>query len=173
LPLEKMAKPFQIPFRHLCSLIQIADGDVEKALSSIASAQDGPSEEQLPPLRERALCAKYWVANYAPEEFRFKLKVPGAPVAPDAPDNTSAALSSQEQAAIKLLCEDVVSRIETFTDDKSCAEAVYKVAEKAGIEPKALFRAAYQALIGKDQGPRLASFLRAIDKQLLLQIFGG
>jgi len=161
LPLEKMAKPFQIPFRHLCSLVQIADGDVEKALSSAASSPNGPSEEQLIPLRARALCAKYWVENYAPEEFRFRLKTK---------DDAPAALSPQEQATIKLLREDVISRIETFTDDKPCAEAIYKVAEKAGIDGKALFRAAYQALIGKDQGPRLASFLRAIDKQRLLDI---
>jgi lysyl-tRNA synthetase class 1 len=169
LPLEQMAKPFQIPFRHMCSLIQIADGDVEKALASIAALPNGPSEEQLIPLRARALCAKYWVENHAPEEFRFKLKSPSTEGAPGA-QSAAAALSPQEQAAIKLLCEDVVSRIETFTDDKPCAEAIYKVAEKVGIESKALFRAAYQVLIGKDQGPRLASFLRAIDKQRLLQI---
>jgi lysyl-tRNA synthetase class 1 len=161
LPLEKMVKPFQIPFRHLCSLVQIADGDVEKALSSAASSPNGPSEEQLAPLRARALCAKYWAANCAPDEFRFKLKAPGEP---------APGLSPQERAAIKILREDVVSRIETFTEDKPCAEAIYKAAEKAGIDSKALFRAAYQALIGKDQGPRLASFLRAIDKQRLLQI---
>jgi lysyl-tRNA synthetase class 1 len=82
-------------------------------------------------------------------------------------------LSPAEEAAIRLLRDEVVSRIETFTEDKPCAEAIYKVAEKAGIESKALFRAAYQALIGKDQGPRLASFLRAIDKQRLLQILEG
>jgi len=162
LPIEKMTKPFQIPFRHLCSLVQIADGDVEKALSSVASSPNGPTAEQLLPLRARALCAKYWVENYAPDEFRFRLKTK---------DDAPAALSPQEQTAIKLLREDVVSRIETFTDDKPCAEAIYKVAEKAGIDGKALFRAAYQALIGKDQGPRLASFLRAIDKQRLLEIF--
>jgi lysyl-tRNA synthetase class 1 len=161
LPLENMVKPFQIPFRHLCSLVQIADGDVDKAISSVAALPNGPAEEQLPPLRAKALCARYWVANYAPEEFRFKLKAPGAP---------AAGLSPQEEAAIRLLCDEVVSRIETFTDDKPCAEAIYKVAEKAGIDSKALFRAAYQALIGKDQGPRLASFLRAIDKQRLLEI---
>jgi lysyl-tRNA synthetase class 1 len=161
LPLEQMAKPYQIPFRHFCSLIQIADGDVEKALASIAASPNGPSKEQLVPLRARAECAKYWVTHYAPDEFRFKLKSPGMP---------TTGLSPQEQAAIKLLCDEVVSRIETFTDDKPCAEAIYKVAEKAGIEPKALFRAAYQVLIGKDQGPRLASFLRAIDKQRLLGI---
>jgi len=158
LPLESMVKPYQIPFRHMCSLVQIADGDIEKAVSSV----NGPSEEQLPPLRARAQCAKYWVENYAPEEFRFKLKSPGAPA--------PAGLSPQELAAIKLLRDEVVSRIETFTEDKPCAEAIYKIAEKAGIDSKALFRAAYQALIGKDQGPRLASFLRAIDKQRLLDI---
>jgi lysyl-tRNA synthetase class 1 len=169
LPLESMVKPYQVPFRHMCSLVQIADGDIEKAVSSI----NGPSEEQLPPLRARAERAKYWVDNYAPEEFRFKLKTPGALASEGTPstegDNANG-LSPQEQAAIKLLRDDVVSRIETFTEDKPCAEAIYKVAEKAGIESKALFRAAYQALIGKDQGPRLASFLRAIDKQRLLDI---
>jgi lysyl-tRNA synthetase class 1 len=160
LPLENMVKPFQIPFRHFCNLVQIADGDVEKALSSIASSPNGPSEGQLAPLRARAECAKYWVTHYAPDEFRFKLKSPGEP----------RNISPAEEAAIKLLRDEVVSRIETFTDDKPCAEAIYKTSEKAGIESKALFRAAYQALIGKDQGPRLASFLRAIDKPRLLEI---
>jgi len=42
-----------------------------------------------------------------------------------------------------------------------------------GIEGKAMFKAAYQALIGKDQGPRLASFLRTIDKQRLLDILSA
>ena len=41
------------------------------------------------------------------------------------------------------------------------------------MEGKALFRAAYQALIGKDQGPRLANFLRSISKERLLGILAG
>ncbi|TXT50426.1 MAG: lysyl-tRNA synthetase class I, partial [Spirochaetes bacterium] len=43
-------------------------------------------------------------------------------------------------------------------------------AEKAGIEGKGLFRAAYQALIGKDQGPRLAGFLGTLGKDLVMSI---
>jgi lysyl-tRNA synthetase class 1 len=38
------------------------------------------------------------------------------------------------------------------------------------MEGKDLFRVAYQALIGKDQGPRLANFLRSISKERLLGI---
>jgi lysyl-tRNA synthetase class 1 len=71
---------------------------------------------------------------------------------------------------VKILRDDVICKIEEFTDDKTCASAIYAVAEKAGIDSKALFAAVYQALIGKDQGPRLASFLRSIDKERLLGI---
>jgi lysyl-tRNA synthetase class 1 len=160
-----MVPPFQIPFRHLCSLIQIADGDIEKALETLNGGdnQAGPAPEQIPALRERALCAKYWVENYAPDEFRFRLR----------PGGEKAELSSQVEAAIRLLRDDVISHIETFAEDKPCAEAIYGAAKKAGIEGKEMFRAAYQALIGKDQGPRLASFLRSIDKQRLLDILGA
>jgi lysyl-tRNA synthetase class 1 len=152
----EMATPYQIPFRHLCNLIQIADGDVEKTLAAL----DGPSPEQISPLRARALCAKYWVENCAPDEFRFRLR----------PTGEKTELSDTETAALRLLRDEVISVIESFAEDKPCAEAIYAVAQKSGIEPKALFRAAYQALIGKDQGPRLANFLRSIDKQRLLGI---
>jgi len=137
-------------------LIQIADGDVEKAMAAL----DGPKPEQIPALRARALCAHYWVENCAPDEFRFRLR----------PAGERAELSAGEASAIRLLRDEVVSRIETFAEDKPCAEAIYQTAEKAGIEGKALFRASYQALIGKDQGPRLANFLRSVDKQRLLDI---
>jgi lysyl-tRNA synthetase class 1 len=154
-----MTQPFQIPFRHMCNLLQIADCDVEKTIAAL----DVPSPEQIPTLRARALCAKHWVENCAPEEFCFRLKEAGE----------KAGLSAGEETAIRLLRDEVISRIETFTEDKPCAEAVYAVTEKAGIESKALFRAAYQVLIGKDQGPRLANFLRSIDKQRLMDILAA
>jgi lysyl-tRNA synthetase class 1 len=163
LALENQTPPFQIPFRHFCNLIQIADGDIEKALASQAAAPAGPNPEQLPALRARAVCAKYWVENCAPDEFRFRLRAAGE----------RAELSGAETAALRLLRDELIARIETFGDDKSCAEAIYQIAEKAGLEGKALFRAAYQALIGKDQGPRLANFLRSIEKERLLDILGG
>jgi len=149
-------------------LIQIADGDIERALADLGGE---PKNEQLPALRARAACAKYWAENCAPEEFRFRLL----------PDGGAAALSPEERAklkplsdteknAVRILRDDVIGKIEEFADDKSCAAAIYAAAEKAGIDGKALFAAAYQSLIGKDQGPRLASFLRAINKDRLLAI---
>jgi lysyl-tRNA synthetase class 1 len=84
--------------------------------------------------------------------------------------STGRPLSDTEKNAVRILRDDVISIIETFSDDKTCASAIYAAAEKAGIDGKALFAAAYQALIGKDQGPRLANFLRSINKDRLLAI---
>jgi lysyl-tRNA synthetase class 1 len=41
------------------------------------------------------------------------------------------------------------------------------------MEGKDLFRACYRALINKDQGPRLANFLRSINRERLLEILGS
>jgi len=159
---ESEAAPYQIPFRHLCNLIQIADGDIEKTLADLTAAHSELKPQQLPALRARAECARYWVENCAPEDFRFRLLNAGAVA--------GRPLSDTEKNAIRILCEDVISKIEDFTDDKTCATAIYAAAEKAGIDGKALFSAAYQALIGKEQGPRLANFLRSIKKERLLEI---
>ena len=176
IPLENKTPPFQMPFRHFCNLIQIADGDVDRAIAALGAAGSadtagsadaaGPTPEQIPALRARGICAKYWVENCAPEEFRFRLR----PVGGTDEAGGLNELPPAELQAIRLLRDDVIARIEIFDGDKPCAEAIYAVAEKAGIDGKALFRAAYQALIGKDQGPRLANFLRSIEKERLLGI---
>ncbi|MDR0512880.1 MAG: lysine--tRNA ligase [Treponema sp.] len=159
------AAPYQIPFRHLCNLIQIADGDINKALANLGDDAPVPNETQLQALGRRAACAKYWIDECAPEDFRFKLKSSG--------EEPSSQLSAAEKEAVAALRDKVIARVETFTDDKSCAEAIYRIAEEQNMEAKALFRTAYQALIGKDQGPRLANFLRSIGKERLLGILAG
>jgi lysyl-tRNA synthetase class 1 len=153
--------PYQIPFRHLCNLIQIADGDIDRTLAGLGTnGTEAPKQEQIRGLGARAERAKYWVENCAPEEFRFRLRGSGE----------QASLSDTEAAAIRDLRDRVIAGIEQYGDDKACAEAIYKIAEDHGLDGKVLFRASYQALIGKDQGPRLANFLRSISKDRLLEI---
>jgi len=167
LSLEEGRALFQIPFRHLCNLIQIADGDIEKTIADIsggysAASGAGLSPQRIETLKARAKRAKYWAENCAPEDFRFRLLHEGGV--------TGRELSQAEKNAVRVLRDDVICKIEDYSDDKTCASAIYAAAEKAGVEGKTLFGAVYQALIGKDQGPRLAGFLRTIDKKRLLSI---
>ncbi|GMO39077.1 MAG: lysine--tRNA ligase [Termitinemataceae bacterium] len=148
--------PYQVPFRHLCNLLQIADGDIEKTIASFSDIKP----QQIDGLKERCLCAMNWIHDYAPDEFCFKLRAAGE----------KADLPQDELNAVKILRDDVITKLETYADDKTCAQALYDVAAKCGIDAKVLFRASYKALIAKDQGPRLASFLRTIGKDRILTI---
>jgi len=148
--------PYQVPFRHLCSLLLIHQGDVDRVLEALP----GLKPSQTGGVRARAACAWYWVNECAPEDFRFRVREPGE----------KAELSETEIAAIRHLRDDVAARLETFADEKAVAEAVYAAATAAGVDGKTLFKAAYQALIGKDQGPRLAGFLGTLGKEKVLSI---
>jgi lysyl-tRNA synthetase class 1 len=103
------------------------------------------------------------VEECAPEEFRFRLRPPGL----------TAELSDGERAAVRDLRDRLIARIADYGDDKSCAEAIYKIAEEHSFEGKVLFRAVYQALIGKDQGPRLANYIRSVSRERLLDILAA
>jgi len=146
---------YQIPFRHLCNLLQTNDGDVEAAIAGLPDVK----EAQLDRLKTRAACAWYWITECAPEDFRFALRHDGSKA-----DISGAAL----EAVIKI--RDAVLPKMDDVDEKGLSELCYAVATECGIEAKALFTATYQALIAKDQGPRLASFMKIIGKERLLRI---
>jgi lysyl-tRNA synthetase class 1 len=148
--------PYQVPFRHLCSLLLIYQGEVDRVLAALP----GLKASQEAAIRSRAERAWYWVNECAPEDFRFRVREPGE----------MAELSEIEVEAVRHLRDDVASRLEGFADEKAVAEAIYAAATAAGTDGKTLFRAAYQALVGKDQGPRLAGFLGTLGKEKVLSI---
>lgn len=148
--------PYQVTVRHLSTLLQTYDGDVERALAAL----DGVKPAQLPRLRRRAECAWRWVTAFAPEDFTFRLNEEGA---------AARALSGEAAAAVRGLTAVIGSELQAL-DEKALNDRIYAVAAEAGVETKALFQVMYQILIGKDQGPRLASFLKIIGREKLLAI---
>ena len=152
---EKM--PLQIPFRLLTTLLQTYSGDVEKVLEN----QKVP-EDQKDYVRARAKCAWTWVTEFAPEEFKFALITDGS---------KADGLAEVEVKCIQEIASNILPKMDDL-DEKSLGQEIYAVATNNGIEPKQLFTATYKALIGKEQGPRLASFFKIIGKEKLTQILG-
>jgi len=136
--------------------LQIHLGNIEAVLSLLPGLK--PSQEAR--VRRRAQCAWYWITECAPEDFRFFLRKPGE----------LASLPEAETNALRCLRDEVIERLDAYDSENEIAEAIYAVAQASNIEPKKLFIAAYQALIGKDQGPRLAGFLRTLGKEKVLSI---
>ena len=80
-----------------------------------------------------------------------------------------ATLVGKDKESAAALYREVSGEFETH-DEKTLHNRIYDIAREVGVDPKELFRAAYQALIGKDQGPRLASFLMIIGKETLMRL---
>jgi lysyl-tRNA synthetase class 1 len=154
------AMPTQVGFRHLCNLVCVYEGDPDRVLGSLELHT--PPEDQAK-VRTRAACAWNWVQNYAPESFRFRLRPAGSPPLP---------LAEAERRALRLLAEEVRERLDSH-DEKSLAEALYRIAAEAGLDSKEFFRLVYRALVQKEQGPRLAAFLRILGHERVLQLLGG
>ena len=146
---------YQIPFRHLCNLLQINAGDSAAVMKYFPDMK----EEQRQRFEERAECAWYWITECAPDEFRFTLRTDGG----------KAALSAAETEAVRKIRDELLPQMDAL-DEKAFSTALYDAAHACNLEPKALFTAVYQVLIGKEQGPRLAGFMKIIGKERLAQL---
>ncbi|PIE98163.1 MAG: lysine--tRNA ligase [Treponema sp.] len=150
--------PFQVPFRHLCNILQINSGNIDEALKSFPDIKDF----QIARFRQRCRCAWNWITECAPEDFRFAVQ---------GSDN-KVNLSDVELNAIKNIRDNVLPALEEKTE-KELSTELYDVANFYEIEPKALFTAIYKVLIGKEQGPRLAGFMKVLGKGRLEKIFSN
>lgn len=144
--------PFQPSFRHLTNVLQLYNLDIEKTIQDYSD--ELKNENDKTKLKKRAICAKNWIEKYAPEEFKFTLV-----------DKVSIKLKNNERDAISA----VISKVGIDTNELH--QAIYDIAKSESIEPKDFFALFYNALIGKEKGPRLASFLTTIGKTRLEKMF--
>lgn len=153
-------KPYQVPFRLLTTLLQTYSGDIDAVIATFKDIKS----EQVECLRRRLVCAWYWITSCAPEcaaDMCFRIREDGSKADDIAGDILT---------AVCRVRDEVVPNLDTFATDKDCQQAMYAIATELGLEAKALFTALYHALVGKDQGPRLANFMRIIGKERLTKI---
>ena len=152
--------PYQVPFRLLTTLLQTYSGNVDAVINALGDVK--PEQEET--LRKRCACAWYWIRESAPEcaeDMCFALREDGS----KAEDITGDMLK-----AVVRVREEVVPKVGTYAVDKDCQQDMYTIATELGLEAKDLFWALYHALINKDQGPRLANFMKIIGREKLTKI---
>ncbi|HOE89625.1 MAG TPA: lysine--tRNA ligase, partial [Sphaerochaeta sp.] len=146
---------YQIPFRHLCNLLQLHEGDIDRALATLEDATPG----QLERLKTRAICAWNWITTFSPEDFRFRLMKDS---------DSKVEIEGAELAAIHALRE-VVKEMNTL-DEQTYTTRLYDAAKDNGLDTGDFFKLVYRVLIGRSHGPKLASFLETIGREKALEI---
>ena len=160
--------PYQLPFRHLCNLMQIHEGDSAAVLAFVEEEAENKGKENharfinsQDKLKVRAGCAWNWVRNFSPEDFQFRLVDKETPIVP---------LDKIMLGAVKKLAFEFERGFNSL-DERALSELIYSTAQEAGVEPREFFKAVYKVLIGKEKGPRLASFMLSIGKEKTKKIF--
>lgn len=147
---------YQIPFRHLCNLLQIYGGDIEAVINSLSDVSDSQKER----LIKRCECAWAWITKFSPEDFRFALATK---------DSEKVEVSEKELVSIKAL-KEVVAKMDTYETAKEFTNAMYACATDNDLETSDFFRIIYTILIGKPKGPKLAQFMLTCGKDKILPI---
>jgi lysyl-tRNA synthetase, class I len=152
--------PAQIPFRHLCNLLLIHDGDADTALAAMPGF-DELDDHQVRTARQRAACAWNWIREFAPEDFRFTVVDPSTaePVAVD----------EDQRRALQALAVAAQAGLDDRSE-KDVQNLIYEIARGEGIEPKEFFPVLYTVLVGKEKGPRLGGFLKTLGRDRVTAI---
>ena len=95
----------------------------------------------------------------APEQYKFELqtKVP-----------KGIKLTKEQKLVLKKVAEALFEK--DFTE-QSLHDEFYNLSKEAGLEPKEFFKAAYNVLIKKERGPKLANFILTIGKEKVAKMF--
>ncbi len=150
---------FRPSFRHLCNILQINDGDIEKSMDYYKN--DIKSELDKEEFRERSKRAWFWIDNYAPEDFRYRLNN-------KAPAIT---LNEKERSFITQLQNHLEKHFSDYKDEKSMHEKIYELINNIpDFTPPEAFTLMYRLLINKEKGPKLAAFLLSIGKDKTLNL---
>ncbi len=152
--------PAQFPFRHLCNLLQIHEGNLSKVAAFYEARMKTEPDRQR--LQARAERAWKWIDKFAPQEFKFRVRTPAEPkYTTKFPEVIRQVITLLESGSLETQTEDFISN------------AVYEIMKKNGLDAKTFFPEVYQGLIGKNMGPKLGAFLLAIGIKRAGEILKG
>jgi len=152
--------PFQIPFRHLVTVIQIGNDweEIKQILYRTGQLPDTISKEDENHLRQRMEHASFWLDHFAPKAVRFTVKK----------SLPSLSFSTDEK---QLLKEIATHADKTTWSAENIHNLIYQIAENQKTSPKKAFTAVYKAILGEKRGPRAGFFLSNLDQSFVINRF--
>ena len=146
--------PYQPGFRHLTTVLQINQLDVNKAVKYLEEQLKNDFDKKR--LKTRAQCAKNWLYKYAPEDFKFTVQ-----------NKCLVTLAKEEKKILQQLAERLLEKEWTDID---LHEEIYVLCQGNNFSPPEFFKLVYKVLINKEKGPKLASFILEIGRERVAKL---
>lgn len=145
-------QPVEVPYRHLVNVVQMAEDfdGVSEILKRTGRFTD-PTDEDMQRLKRRTECVRFWLNGFAPDNVKFAI----CETMPDVP------LSDEERHYLG----NMAKRLEaTEWNAENIHNAITEEGQSCPLGTKGGFQALYKVLINRTSGPRLGTFLEAMDK---------
>lgn len=147
-PVEAGREPtFLAGFRHLSVILQIFDGDIERARAHYEAQGVLADAEARRRFDQRARCVWSWIEQYAPEDFRYRIR--SEPVV--------SAVEGEHRVALGRLVEILEQHPEA--SDDALGEQFKQLAGELTLPLKDFYPLVYELLLGRDRGPKLSTLL--------------
>jgi len=149
-----------VPFT-LCSVLAQVVSDLNAGVIVKKVRAMGYKDFSEGRLVRRVRLAGEWVGKYGPEYLQFEL------LDEKRADGQYSQLDERQRECLKRLAIE----LDGDWTPEGFHKRIYETARGAGLEPPRLFDAVYLTLIGKRKGPKAASFLLSLDRELVAKRF--
>jgi lysyl-tRNA synthetase class 1 len=152
------ALPFVPGFRGLTVILQVYDGDLEAALAHYERSGELGTDEERGAFRTRAACAWSWIEQYAPDDFRYRIRH----------DPVRRVLDDDQRAVLARLVSAL--REQPGIDEDGLIAELKTLFEGTALTPQAFFPLAYDLLLDRPKGPKLSTLIATmgVDRALPL-----
>lgn len=151
--------PVQIPLSLAANTIQVglSEQGAIKILQTLGHMPQDLTGIDLHHAIERLRDAQQWITHFATDEYKFTIQ--------DSPPHLDASPS------LKTALREIPNLVRKFKDEKQLHNAFYEMCTERSIDMKDFFRTAYQVLLNKEKGPRLAAFLIMLGDEKVSRLF--
>lgn len=152
--------PEQVPYRHLVTLVQIAESfdhllDILKRTDQIPMKLHKDDEKRLKQRMDHVL---YWLKHFAPSSLIFEVKK----------QLPSLTITDDERVLLHAFIE---KSDDIKWDAVDIHNLIYQVADEHHLPATTAFTSMYQVLLGQKKGPRIGYFLSNLDKEFVIKRF--
>ncbi len=146
--------PWQMRFREVAFIVQMPH---LKLLAEAKNAKGSElTEEEIQKLKERAQYAKFWLAKYAPKEFKYELQK-------EMPDVELSVIQKKALASLADYLE------KGKYSGEEIHERLHEMKTEIPISPKELFQAIYKIFLNRDSGPKAGWFLAGLPRDFVIK----
>ena len=148
-----LTAPWQMRFREVAFIVQMAHLSLKKEVEQVKGSP--LTDDEVRVLEERARYAKFWLATYAPEEFKYELQE----------DMPTVELGDAQKKALAALA-DFLQGGERSGEELHAR--LHAMKTEFSIQPKELFQAIYRIFLNRESGPKAGWFLAGLPRDFVV-----